>query len=73
MKNVLISGGSGLIGSHLTPKLKEKGYGVSILSRKPLSTGNTTSYFWDPEKGKIDAAGTGRGRFYHTPGGPEHW
>lgn len=54
MKNVLITGGSGLIGRHLAPMLKEKAYSVRLLSRRPLHETGTPSYLWDPEKGKLD-------------------
>jgi len=53
MSKILISGGTGLIGSHLTKKLKEKGYDVAILSRDrkklPLQT-----YFWNPGSNEIE-------------------
>jgi len=51
MKNVLIAGGSGMIGSELSNLLKEKGYTVKILSRK--SSANFVS--WSPEKIEIDS------------------
>ncbi|HOB83756.1 MAG TPA: NAD-dependent epimerase/dehydratase family protein [Bacteroidales bacterium] len=35
MKNILITGGTGLVGRHLARKLKDKGYKVSLLSRVP--------------------------------------
>ena len=54
MKKVLITGGSGLIGRHLVPMLKEKDYSVRLLSRRPLHDNGTPSYLWDPEKGEID-------------------
>jgi uncharacterized protein (TIGR01777 family) len=54
MKKVLITGGSGLIGTHLARMLKAKGYVVSLLSRRPKTDSNTPVFFWDPEKGEID-------------------
>ncbi len=53
--NVLITGGSGLVGTRLTELLLEKGFTVSHLSRKPTNkTGNVKTYQWDIEKGQID-------------------
>ncbi len=54
MKNVLISGGTGLIGSALTQKLKAKGYQVSILTRSPKDVKDVDAYHWDPAKGEFD-------------------
>lgn len=53
--NVLISGGSGLVGTRLTEMLEEKGYSVSHLSRSmQLKKGGTTVYHWDIDKQIID-------------------
>jgi uncharacterized protein (TIGR01777 family) len=47
-KNVLISGGSGFIGKHLTNLLIGNGYSVSILSRSDKqNTKDITYYKWD--------------------------
>ena len=47
-KNVLISGGSGFIGKHLTRLLIEKGFSVSILSRSAQqNTADISYYKWD--------------------------
>jgi uncharacterized protein (TIGR01777 family) len=47
-KNVLISGGSGFVGKHLTALLIEKGYSVSILSRsEKQDTTEISFYKWD--------------------------
>ena len=47
-KNVLISGGSGFIGKHLTNLLIENGFSVSILSRSSKqNTADVTYYKWD--------------------------
>lgn len=53
METVLITGGSGLIGRHLSRKLKEKGYNVFLLSRKS-SPGNNHSVYWNPEKNEVE-------------------
>jgi uncharacterized protein (TIGR01777 family) len=52
--SVLITGGSGLIGKHLTPLLLAEGYNVSHLSRKAIKDGKVKSSVWDPEKRSID-------------------
>ncbi|WP_020530165.1 TIGR01777 family oxidoreductase [Flexithrix dorotheae] len=53
--NILITGGTGLIGSRLTELLLEKGHGVSYLSRsKKQGDGSINYYHWDPSKGEID-------------------
>lgn len=54
MATVLISGGTGLIGKHLTNRLREKGYQVAILSRSSKNDQQTSHYTWDISKGEID-------------------
>ncbi|WPR74927.1 TIGR01777 family oxidoreductase [Algoriphagus sp. NG3] len=51
MKNILISGGSGLIGHKITQLLELKGYTVAWLSRSPQKQ---KSFIWDVEKQTID-------------------
>jgi NAD dependent epimerase/dehydratase family enzyme len=53
-KNVLIAGGSGLVGKRLTELLQHKGYKVSWLSRKANKNGSTPAYRWDLDQGFID-------------------
>lgn len=54
-KNVLISGGSGFIGRHLTTLLLTKGYSVSILSRtEKKNKGDIFYYKWDVANGTIE-------------------
>jgi uncharacterized protein (TIGR01777 family) len=56
-KNILISGGSGFIGKHLTDLLIEKGFSVSILSRSDKKNTTDISYFkWDVFNQTIDEA-----------------
>ena len=50
---VLISGGSGLIGSALRPVLTADGHEVRVLTRAPRSAGE---FGWDPTSGFIDPA-----------------
>lgn len=57
MKTVLITGGTGLVGKRLTSLLLEKGYQVTILSRKidKLQKNGPVRYAtWDVEKQTID-------------------
>lgn len=59
-KNVLITGGTGLVGTRLTELLLQKGYTVSYLSRSAGSEGSAIQpgvrvYGWDIEKGELDA------------------
>lgn len=51
MKQILISGGSGLVGKQITSLLEKKGYEVAWLSR---SRQGRKSFIWDVEKGQID-------------------
>lgn len=52
---VLITGGSGLIGTHLTSILISEGYYVSHLSRFARDEGKVRVFSWDPEKQILDA------------------
>lgn len=54
MKKVLISGGSGLVGSALSKKLIERGYAVNILSRTAGEKDGVTAFKWNIEKAEID-------------------
>ncbi len=47
--SVLITGGSGLIGNHLTEMLLGAGYTVKLLSRNKNRTGKIPVFVWDPE------------------------
>lgn len=53
MQNVLISGGSGMIGQRITTLLEARGVAVAWLSR---SSKAQKSFVWDVEKGEIDPA-----------------
>jgi uncharacterized protein len=56
MANVLISGGSGLVGTALSKLLLTRGYQVTVLSRgKPqMGIPGLDFAFWDPGSGDID-------------------
>ncbi|WP_431211868.1 NAD-dependent epimerase/dehydratase family protein [Puia sp. P3] len=67
MSTILITGGTGLIGTALTRLLTERGYRVIVLSRKkdgsspagapsPARTNIPTQARWDPDTGYIDPA-----------------
>lgn len=54
-KKVLISGGSGMIGSKISQLLLQNNYEVAILSRNPQRyKGDAIAYHWDIHKGVID-------------------
>ncbi len=55
-KNVIIAGGSGLVGKSLTKLLYEKGYQVYWYSRNPKSNGEVKQYMLDHKTGTIDSA-----------------
>lgn len=52
-KNILITGGTGLVGTRLSEKLLEKGYNVSLLSRQ-AGEGRIRKYRWDLKTHYID-------------------
>ncbi|MEQ9468843.1 MAG: TIGR01777 family oxidoreductase [Ekhidna sp.] len=53
IKTVLITGGTGLVGSELSQLLTTKGYKVTHLSRNPTQKRYQT-FYWDVKKGEID-------------------
>ncbi|MCB0488863.1 MAG: TIGR01777 family oxidoreductase [Cyclobacteriaceae bacterium] len=53
-KNILITGGSGLVGTRLTQMLLQKGYQVSHLSRAAGDEGLVKAFQWDVENGIVD-------------------
>jgi len=52
--NVLITGGSGLVGSTLTAILLAKGYQVGIFTRSKKGKTGIEEFVWDVEKGHLD-------------------
>lgn len=54
MKNILITGGTGLVGSALSRLLTEKGYSVAHLSREENLKAEFPAYAWSPSTGSID-------------------
>jgi uncharacterized protein (TIGR01777 family) len=55
-KNILITGGSGLLGKQLTSALLKAGNQVTHLSRKPGKPGAVKTFLWDIENSQIDPA-----------------
>lgn len=53
-KNVLITGGTGMIGRRLTQMLQEKDYTVSHLSRSRENDQPVKTYLWDIQKQEIE-------------------
>ena len=53
-KHILITGGTGLVGTHLTKLLLDKGYHVSHLSRSKKNVPGVKTFLWDNSKGTID-------------------
>jgi uncharacterized protein len=57
MQNIIITGGTGLVGNALTAQLLQLGYGVHIFTRSVLNKKNTDrlKYFaWDTQKQSFD-------------------
>jgi len=50
---VLVTGATGFIGSHLVPFLTQRGHAVQRVTRRPSRPGDVA---WDPECSEIDAA-----------------
>lgn len=55
MATILISGGSGLVGSALTPALQREGHSVRWLSRTAGAMNGVRRHAWDIARGTIDA------------------
>ena len=54
MKQILITGGKGLIGRNLSKLLVENGYAISVLTRKPKPNTSIKEFAWSPKEGTID-------------------
>jgi NAD dependent epimerase/dehydratase family enzyme len=52
-KNILITGGTGLIGSAIIKLLKEKAYEVAVLSRRK-NLKDLKSFYWNYETNELD-------------------
>lgn len=53
MQNILITGGSGLIGTSITKTLEKEGKNVAWFSRNPKKY-SQKAFHWDPKEGKLD-------------------
>ena len=54
-KNILITGGSGLLGMQLTAELLKQGHTISHLSRRPGKDPHVKTFLWDVKKERIDS------------------
>lgn len=55
MANILITGGTGLVGKHLCKALTERGHNINLLSRSSNNDLGINTYLWDIKRGQIDA------------------
>lgn len=53
-KKILVTGGTGLVGSLLTKKFQDQGYNVSIMTRSPDKVKGIEAFYWDIKKQEID-------------------
>nr|WP_294899090.1 TIGR01777 family oxidoreductase [uncultured Pedobacter sp.] len=66
---ILITGGTGTVGKHLSETLTKKGYQVVLLSRNPKPDTRYKTFKWDIEKQEIDPACiNGVGTIIHLAG-----
>jgi uncharacterized protein (TIGR01777 family) len=49
MPKILIAGGTGLIGSNLVKKLKQRNFEIVLLSTQKARPNNVDSFYWNPE------------------------
>jgi uncharacterized protein YbjT (DUF2867 family) len=70
---ILVTGGTGTLGSHVVPRLREAGHEVRVLSRKSHEHEDGVEYVTgDLRKGYgIEAAAEGIETFLHLAGGPK--
>jgi uncharacterized protein YbjT (DUF2867 family) len=70
---ILVTGGTGTLGSHVVPLLREAGHGVRVLSRHGRESGDGIEYVTaDLRKGEgIEAALDGVETVLHLAGGPK--
>ena len=73
--NVTVTGATGLIGSRLVGRLRERGDAVTVLSRDPEAArralGDVEAHAWDPESVPAPAAAlSGRDGVVHLAGAP---
>ena len=69
MNTILISGGTGLIGRHLSGLLKSKGYKVRLLSRESNPKNSFPTFLWNIDQNTIDdSAFNGVNHIIHLTG-----
>jgi uncharacterized protein (TIGR01777 family) len=54
LKNILVTGATGLIGSRIVRNLQQRGHVIKILTRDPSRVKNAEAFYWDIEAGEID-------------------
>ena len=54
MKKIIITGGSGLLGSHIAKTLQQHNYEPALLTRRQNSKIPYRQFLWDPKAGTID-------------------
>ncbi len=54
LKNILITGATGLIGSRIARNLQQRGHSIKILTRDPSRVKNSEAFHWDIDTGQID-------------------
>lgn len=73
---ILITGGTGLVGTRLSEKLVQKGHTVTHLSRRANPNAKYPAHKWDIEKGEIDPKALEVDHIIHLAGagvGDEKW
>lgn len=53
-QNILITGGTGLVGSLLTPELQQKGHTISLLGRSKKANSAIPNFTWDYTKDHLE-------------------
>ena len=73
MKKILVTGGTGLIGSQVVPRLRAAGHQVRVLSRTPRESADGVEYLaCDLTRAEgVDAALAGIDTVLHLAGGPK--
>ena len=66
-QTVLIAGGTGLLGRHLSEMLKDEGFRVIHLSRHQNLQARFPAYRWDLDAGHIDEEALERARRLWSP------